>query len=182
MKTLLVTLVIIFLSIKLTAQIDHLPNSYKKPYDSLFPLLHYSYEDSTQTHNYSGNWDIDGDKKPDSLSFIGNGGTHLYFHLRLSLSTEKTTRDFHWLVSDFPMLDSISHFKKTYGQYQTYPIFFVHDFNDDGKMDIYLNTDTRFAPIPSKWKRRGVTSRSIIVSYQNKDIVIKNFPGIEGIE
>ncbi|MEO8404600.1 MAG: VCBS repeat-containing protein [Chitinophagaceae bacterium] len=175
MKLLFTAFICGILSMTLEAQTDHLANSYKERYDSLFPTLKYSYDSSGQTHNYSCNWDFDGDKKPDSLYFVGNGGAHLYFHLRLILSSEGIVRDFDYLVSDFPMLDSMNHFKKVYG-------FMVHDFNNDGKMEIYLNTDTSLAPIPPKWIRRGVTSGSLLISYEKKNISIKNFPGVANVK
>jgi len=181
MKIIFITFIFGLFSVSLFSQSDHIPNSFKKRYDSLFPALKYSYDPATQTHDYSGNWDFDGDKKLDSLFFIGNGGAHLYFHLRLKLSSEDIIRDFRYLVSDFPILDSISRLKRMYGENSNFPIFVVHDFNSDGKMEVYLNTDINFVPIPSKWKKRGVTSRSLLISYQMKDIVIKNFPGITGI-
>ena len=166
-----------FISLHLIAQPGDVSNSFKKTYATSFSTLTYSYDPATQTHNYSGNWDIDGDKKPDSVLFIGNGGAHLYFHLQLKLSSESKARDFPNLLTDFPMLDSISHFKKVYTPNQLYPAFVVHDFNDDGKMDIYLNTDIKFAPIPPPWKRKGITLRNLLITYEKKEIVIRNFPG-----
>ena len=104
MKLLFITFVCGILSMTLEAQTDHITNSYKETYDVSFPKLKYSYDSSGQTHDYSGNWDFDGDKKSDSLYFIGNGGAHLYFHLRLILSSEGIVRDFQYLVSDFQCL------------------------------------------------------------------------------
>ena len=171
-------IVMIQFSIALFGQTDHVSNSYKRMYDAKYPALKYSYDSTTQTHDYSGNWDFDGDKISDSLLFVGNGGAHLYFHLRLKLSTELNGRNFEYLVSDFPVLDSIDHFKKVYGESPIYPVFVVYDFNDDGRMDIYFNTDINFAPIPKHLKRKGVTSRNLLISYERKDIVIKNFPEV----
>lgn len=162
----------------LIGQTDHVSNSYKRNYDIRYPTLKYFYDSTTQTHDYSGNWDFDGDKISDSLSFVGNGGAHLYFHLKLTLSTERRAIDYEHLVSDFPVLDSIDHFKKVYGRSPIYPVFIVHDFNNDGRMDIYFNSDIKFAPIPKHLKRKGGTSRHILISYEKKDIVIKNFPGV----
>lgn len=157
------------------AQTDHVANSYKATYDSLFPTLRYTYHSFSQTHDYSGNWDFDGDKIPDSLMFVGNGGAHLYFHLRLGLSSERTKRDFHFIVSDFPMLDSVEHFKKVYSKNSIYPVFVVHDFDGDGNMDIYISTDIKFAPIPAKWKRRGVSSGNLLIGYKKHRVTIENF-------
>lgn len=159
----------------LIGQSDHVTNSYKRMYDAKYPAFKYFYDSITQTHDYSGNWDLDGDEISDSLSFVGNGGAHLYFHLRLKISTELKARHFKYLVSDFPVLDSIDHFKTVYGKSRIYPVFVVHDFNNDGRMDIYFNTDINFAPIPKLLKQKGVTSRHLLISYEKKDIVIKNF-------
>ena len=165
-------------SIALIAQSDHLTNSYKSTYHAKYPALKYYYDATTETHDYSGNWDFDGDKISDSLSFVGNGGAHLYFHLRLKISSELKTRNFEYLVSDFPVLDSIDHFRKVYGKTSIFPVFVAHDFNNDGRMDIYFNTDINFAPIPKHLKRKGVTSRNLLISYEKKGIVIRNFPGV----
>lgn len=171
-------IIMIPISIALIGQNDHISNSYKRIYDTRYPALKYYYDSSTQTHDYSGNWDFDGDKISDSLSFVGNGGAHLYFHLRLRISSELKTRNFEFLVLDFPVLDSIDHFRKVYGKTSIFPVFVVHDFNNDGRMDIYFNTDINFAAIPSRLKRKGVTSGNLLITYEKKDIVIKNFPGV----
>ena len=76
------------------------------------------------------------------------------------------------------MLDSIDHFRKVYGKSSIYPVFVMYDFNEDGRMDIYFNTDINFAPIPKHLKRKGVTSRLLLIRYEQKDIVIINFPGV----
>jgi hypothetical protein len=54
-------------------------NTYADALRAKYPELIYSYIDSVQTHDYSGNWDLDGDGEKDGVYFIGNGGVHLFF-------------------------------------------------------------------------------------------------------
>ena len=72
-------------------------NSFEEVLKRTCPLLKYSYNDSSQTHNYSGNWDFDADGKADELYFIGNGGAHLYFHLRIILSSDELENYFQFI-------------------------------------------------------------------------------------
>src|SRR3954471_2996099 len=75
------------------AQSDTVPGNSCQPYfNSKKVSINYSYSVSTQTHDYSNNWDFDGDGKTDNLYFIGTGGAHLYFYLRIVLSSDKKVR------------------------------------------------------------------------------------------
>jgi len=148
-------------------------NSFKKDYERLYPHLIYSYNDSTQIHDYSGNWDFDGDGKKDSLYFIGNGAVHLYYHLRIILSSDNKIRDFSWLVLDLPYLGTFGELQKSGNKPSLQ--FLVHDFDSNGIDDIFLNFDIKYSPIPKEWNKRGVSSRYILMRYKNKHIVIENF-------
>ena len=150
-------------------------NSYKNIYANSNPTLLYSYTGSTQTHDYSGNWDFDKDGKKDRLYFIGNGGAHLYYHLRIVLSSDNTARDFPFLAFDLPILGNISELKKSNTGFPVLPQFVVHDFDADGVDEIYLHLDTMHCPIPRKWKRKGLTSPYILVKYKNQQLLLKNF-------
>ena len=68
-------------------------NSLKEGYLKKRPNLKYSYEKVKQTHDYSNNWDFDGDNVKDELYFIGNVGAHLYYQLRVILSSNKKVYD-----------------------------------------------------------------------------------------
>jgi hypothetical protein len=61
-----------------TTEIEEIGNSCQPYFDGNKVSLHYSYSLANQTHNYSGNWDFDGDGNTDELYFIGTGGAHLY--------------------------------------------------------------------------------------------------------
>ena len=157
-----------------TAQTDTLAINPGKMYFD--PGFHYSYDPLTPTFNYSGNWDVDGDGKTDSIYFIGNGGAHTYYHLRFILSTEHKTRDLPFLSIDLPYPGNAEHLKRP-GQTTppVVPQFVVHDFNGDSINDIYINFDIRDYHIPKKWKLQGLSSRYAVISYKNKKLVMKNF-------
>ena len=143
------------------------------------PRLRFSEIDNEalQVLDYSGNWDIDGDGRKDSVLFIGNGGAHLYYHLRLRLSSEKKARDYDWLELDNPVLGTISELKKGYqeGNDPHFPQFVVHDFYRHGANEIYLCFDNKYSSIPASLRKSGLTSRHLLIKYENKHIVIKNF-------
>ena len=49
-------------------------NSFKNSYLKSNPTLNYGYDDISQIHNYSNNWDLDKDGIKDELYFVGTGG------------------------------------------------------------------------------------------------------------
>ncbi|MGZ5304151.1 MAG: hypothetical protein ACXWDO_08585 [Bacteroidia bacterium] len=142
--------------------------------------LNYSYNPSTQTHNYSKNWDFDGDGDTDSLCFIGTGGAHLYFYLRIILTSDKKVRDYPFLELDFPCLGSINELKSANFFPPPYFPRFVVDYFDNGAIDyhpkdrIFLHLD-RSDEVSEEWKKKGVTSRYLLLEYENGDMMIKNF-------
>lgn len=138
------------------------------------PNLKYSYDIKRQIHNYSGNWDFDGDGECDSLYFIGNGGAHIYFYLCVVLSSEKKKRTYKSLCIDMPFLGSKNDIKPAITN-PTLPQFVVADFDLDGKMEIYLNINNSFASIPSYWQKQGVKSKYLLLDYRNGGMVLKNW-------
>lgn len=85
-------------------RISHPSNSFEQEYHTSNPTLIYSYDSLLQIHNYSSNWDFDHDGILDGFYFMGTGGAHLYYFLRIILSADKTIRDFHFAQTDFPYL------------------------------------------------------------------------------
>lgn len=129
----------------------------------------YAYHDPSQIHDYSGNWDLDGDAVPDSVKFIGNGGAHLQYHLFLHLSKAKTGKAFPWLYTDFPLLESYASLKVRDSSNNTLPKFVVHDFNGDGLKDIYLNAGDAGYPLPPQFSETGLNSPEVIVAYDQEE-------------
>jgi len=69
-----------------------------------FPSLKYVYVNESQTHDYSGNWDLDSDGIHDRICFIGTGGAHLYYFLQVTLSSDNRPQDFRFIQTDAPVL------------------------------------------------------------------------------
>jgi hypothetical protein len=182
MRLLFTIVILSFFSVVSRAQSDSLA-PYKRPKfsnrcGSIDSTIHYySYNDSSKTHDYSHNWDFDGDGATDSLTFIGTGGAHLYYFLRIVLSSDKKTRDFPFLEIDFPCLCNISRLKESnFYPPPHYPQIVVHDFDSDFTYEIYLHLDiSTFSILSKKWKKRGLTSRYILLDYKNGKITITNF-------
>jgi hypothetical protein len=82
-------------------------NSFKAHYQQTNPNLQYTYDSIAQTHHYANNWDFDNDGKNDQLSFVGKKGTHLYYYLKIKLSSDHKQKPFHFLQSDLPILTAI---------------------------------------------------------------------------
>jgi hypothetical protein len=152
-----------------------LSNSFKKGYEKSDPGLKYSYDEIKQIHDYSGNWDLDGDSKPDSVFFIGNGGVHLYYYLRIVLTSDNIVRDYNFMTIDFPKLETLEKLTNRKDKHSTVPQFVVSDFNNDGRSDIYVCVDTKVNAIPGVWKSKGVTSNQLVLSFKGGAIVIDNF-------
>jgi hypothetical protein len=79
-------------------------NSFETNYHKSNPTLKYSYDNISQTHNYSDNWDFDQDGIKDGLYFVGMGGAHLYYYLKVILSSDKKSKEIKFIQSDFPFL------------------------------------------------------------------------------
>jgi hypothetical protein len=79
-------------------------NSYESNYRISRPTLIYSYDEVAQIHNYSTNWDFDKDGIKDELYFVGTGGAHVYYFLKVILSSDKKSREFNFIQSDVPFL------------------------------------------------------------------------------
>lgn len=151
-------------------------NSFANDYKTTHPSLKYSYTDSTQTHNYSNNWDFDGDGKTDSLYFVGTHGAHLYYYVSIVLSSNHQTKNFEFLELDAPYLGDLDlSMRSIFDPNEISPQFIVNDYTNDGLMDIYVHLNEHPANYPKKWKRKGLTSNQILITYEKKHLALKNF-------
>jgi hypothetical protein len=143
-----------------------LSNSYEYRYKN--SEIKYVYAESTQTHDYSGNWDFDGDTKKDSLLFIGEGGAHLFYHLKVVLSSNYEVYNYPWITTDFPLLDSSE--KLSAKDIQQFPKFVVADFNKDSLQDIYVNISDGHN-IPAEAKKNGISTPQVVIRFNGKLVV-----------
>jgi hypothetical protein len=168
MEKYIVTIVLSFLMLsEISAQEDSLSYDYCR--DDSSKIL-YRYNNTSQTHSYSWNWDFDGDKIPDSVFFVGNGGAHVFYQLTIGLSSGSHIKDFPKLSIDLPCLGKVEDIIE---EPTALPQFVVHDFDSDGVYDIYLHYDPSFSSIQKKWRSKGVTSRQIIIRLKDKKLVIE---------
>jgi len=93
-------------------------NSFENVYRISNPTLKYSYDEISQIHNYSHNWDFDNDGIKDELYFVGTGGAHIYYFLRVILSSDKKVRNINFIQTDYPLLtktDTLNSEKSIFG-------------------------------------------------------------------
>jgi hypothetical protein len=143
-----------------------------KPSNSYFSVyensnVKYSYIETSQLHDYSGNWDFDGDAILDRIMFFGNNGAHLQFSLLIHLSSIDTVFYFSYLHTDMPLFEPIDSLLKLNKNNDVFPKFVVYDFNKDGKADVYLNI-VDGENISDKLKLIGIKSTKIILNYNEK--------------
>jgi hypothetical protein len=128
---------------------------------------------SNFSYNYSGIWDLDGDKQNDSLYFIGNGGAHIYFYPRAVLSSDKTTHNFPSAQLDMPWPETLNRLKK-YGQHSAVQLT-IHDFDNDGIVDIYLNLDHPGTEVPDDWQKQGVKTKYVLLSFARGRLNVRDY-------
>jgi hypothetical protein len=138
-------------------------NSLAAHYKGTFPALSYVYVNDTQTHDYSGNWDLDADGVPDRICFIGTGGAHLYYYLHVTLSSDNSPLDFPFIQTDAPVLVPIDTLFSGYA-----PIGFSVTQPKDGPPQVVVRLDqsTRAAN-RRQLQRLKLDSEKIAVSFLN---------------
>lgn len=124
----------------------------------------YSYNEKTETHDYSGNWDIDGDGKKDSVRFVGNGGAHLQFSLVVKVSSTSSAESFEWIYSDYPLLETYHELIKRANE-SSIPNFVIHDFNNDKIDDIFVNVGNYGQGLPPEFEKRGLKDGRLVLTF-----------------
>ncbi len=176
-----VTLLIIELSCKQHAEQTQKLSTSTASNDSLQPAyasyLQNIYDPQTgfinPSYNYSGKWDVDGDGKKDAVYFIGNGGAHIYFYLRVVLSSDGVVRDFPSAQVDMPFIETGTRLKEM-GKNSAIQ-FAVADFNKDGIVDFYLNFDNHFGHLTEAWRKMGVRTRHVIMSFATRKLTVRDY-------
>ncbi|MEO6722195.1 MAG: hypothetical protein ABIN67_17645 [Ferruginibacter sp.] len=170
MKNLLIILLYIFSVQTSLAQTD----SVKIINEEYSQYIHNNFTKSENlSYNYSNKWDFDGDSKNDSLYFIGNGGAHTYFFLRIILSSDGLIRNFPTIQIDMPFFATIETLNKL-GQNSSVQ-FVISDFDNNKTQDIYLNFNNPFGFIPKAWENKGVKTKNVLLSFAGTIISVKDY-------
>ena len=150
------------------AQVAEPSNSFQAYYQSQIPSLRYAYSEDLQTHHYSGNWDLDQDGQLDSIWFVGTGGAHLYFFLRIMLSMDKKIRDYPYLQTDFPQL-ALDTTGTTIppSQLSNATSIAIVDFAPEEGLGIYIRLDqSSFQFAQKKMAKRGIQGHGLIIRWK----------------
>ena len=125
-------------------------------------------------YNYSNIWDFDGDKINDSLWFIGNGGAHEFYYLRMQLSSNVIIRNFHCIQLDMPYLTS--HEKFIEDGFNPFIQFVVNDFDRDNLPEIFFNLKNVSKESNSQDTKNELPgSPYILVDFKNNKLILKNY-------
>lgn len=126
--------------------------------------IKYSYITESQTHDYSGNWDFDGDGKKDSIRFEGDNGAHLHFYLVVGLSSKPSLQYFEGIYTDDPFLQPFDSLPEKSTGYLDVN-FVVHDFNGDLIDDIFINAGDYGEGLHIKFEELGFHDSKIVLSF-----------------
>lgn len=137
-------------------------NSFEQYYKRSQPALKYSYDNLSQSHNYSGNWDFDKDGKMDEVLFIGTGGAHAYYFLKVVLSSDHQPRAFPFIQTDFPVLNA----NNGQNNKAATPGFAVISTNEKQVPAILVRLDDQSFYGNRELQRRQLTKQGIVVSFK----------------
>jgi len=177
MRSILVFIILLSATINVLSQSDSLSNSFDEHYKKTNPTITYKYDNKKQIHDYSNNWDFDKDGKLDNLYFVGTGGAHLYYFLRIVLSSDNIRRDFPFIESDFPILPKEYELNKTdYRPTSDQTFFAVFNNNKENDLTIFVKLDkATYAVTNQALKKKGVTTSLVTVSFKKGKAVLKDF-------
>ena len=152
---------------ELPAQVEFQGNSFQEIYKRDYPGIQYSYDSEKQVHSYGNNWDLDKDGKKDQVWFVGTGGAHLYFFLRVELSSSGKTHSFPFLELDYPRLDPGVKAKGNSPDSLAFnfPFFIIQSTkNADIGIGVRLDNQT-FIANQKELKKRGIKSPVVVLSF-----------------
>ena len=143
---------------------EEISNSFEIEYRKSNPTLAYSFDNISKTHNYSNNWDFDNDGIKDQLFFVGTGGAHLYYFLKVILSSEKLSREFDFIESDFPFLTSTD----TLNIDKTSVGFVVATFGNNQTSSIIVRLDnSSYYSHEKMFLKMGIKTKRLVVSFES---------------
>jgi len=157
------------------SQTDNMSNSFEETYKKTNPTINYFYDENEQIHNYSNNWDFDNDGINDDVYFVGTGGAHLYYFLRVILSSDQIVRDFPYLISDFPILPSNE--ESTQSNFNPQKTFFtIFDIDEKNNNAIFIRLDDISFLVSKKiLKSKKIKTNLIVLTFKNGKTILKDF-------
>ena len=142
---------------------DSISNSFEASYRKTNPALKYSYDNISQIHNYSNNWDLDNDGIKDEVYFVGTGGAHLFYYLRVVLSTDKKPREFTFIETDYPILtatDTLNYKKDVHG-------FIVTNLGENLTPTIFIRLDDQIYRNNKELNKMKIKTKNVLISFEN---------------
>jgi hypothetical protein len=139
-------------------------NSFENEYCISNPSLIYSFDEISKIHNYSHNWDFDNDGIKDELYFVGTGGAHIYYFLRVVLSSDKKVRDVNFIQSDFPFLNGTDFLNSE----KTNAGFAVLSIEKELTPSIIVQLDeSTFDAFKKELLKEKIKTRNSLISFKN---------------
>ncbi|MBL7765456.1 MAG: hypothetical protein JNJ58_05150 [Chitinophagaceae bacterium] len=146
-------------------------NSFENIYRHSNPTLVYSYDSLSQMHNYSKNWDFDQDGINDELYFVGTGGSHLYYFLKVVLSTDNKAREYQWIQSDLPIFIT----PDTLNPEMPIGSFSVMPLSKPLTPTIMLQLDELTFDLNKKeWTKLNITTPYVSIRFENGKAIYSN--------
>jgi hypothetical protein len=131
-----------------------------------------SSDEKKSIHDYSGNWDFDGDKKLDKLTFIGKGGAHLYYYLKIEFSKTGKSLEIPFIESDFPMFSDSLELKIP-------GMFSVKDLKNDGIPEIVIKLDEQSK---ATFPKHNIKTNIVCLIFNNGRVFYKDLSEYNKIE
>ncbi|MFZ7144368.1 MAG: hypothetical protein ACO1G6_03410, partial [Bacteroidota bacterium] len=100
----------------------------------------------------------------DELYFVGTGGAHLYNYLKVILSSDKKTREFKFVQSDFPFLIGTDTMKIE----KTSPGFVVSNLGNELTPTIIVRLDDNtYHAFKKELTHLNIKTKNIAISFEN---------------
>ena len=155
-----------------SVEFDIPSNSFENEYRISNPSLKYSFDEISQIHNYSHNWDFDNDGIKDELYFVGTGGAHIYYFLRVVLSSDKKVRDVNFIQSDFPFLNGTDFLNSE----KTNAGFAVLNIEKELTPSIIVRLDeSTFDAFKNEFMKENIKTRNSLISFKNGKMKFGSF-------
>lgn len=98
------------------------------------------------------------------MYFVGKGGAHLYYYLKVILSSDKKTREFNFVQSDFPILIGTDTLKIE----KTVSSFVVANLGKDLTPTIIVRLDDNtYYAVKKELTKLKIKSKNIAISFEN---------------